>query len=85
MKYICLDLRNETDIAEVHEVFKTMLDFPDYYGDNYNALYDELTSVQEDIEVEVIVEKKQMKKWEVLRRVIADAAKENQHIGYCNN
>ena len=64
----------------VHEVFKVMLDFPDYYGNNYNALYDELTSVHEKIEIEVIVKESNLKKWETLRRVLADAAKANRYI-----
>ena len=80
MKYICLDLENETDIAEVHEIFKTMLDFPDYYGDNYNALYDELTSVSDDIEINLIVKEEDLDKWETLRRVLSEAAGENAHI-----
>lgn len=80
MKYICLDLRENTEIAEVHEVLKTMLDFPEYYGDNYNAMYDELTSVQEDTEIKIIVEEKKIEKWEILRRVISDAATANKHI-----
>ena len=64
----------------VHEVFRVMLDFPDYYGNNYNALYDELTSVQEKIEIEVIVKEVNLKKWEILRRVLADAASANKYI-----
>ena len=64
----------------IHEVLKVMLEFPDYYGNNYNALYDELTSVQEKIEIEVIVNEADLKKWETLRRVLADAAKDNSHI-----
>ena len=80
MKYICLDLENETDIAEVHEIFKTMLDSPDYYGDNYNALYDELTSVSDDIEINLIVKEDDLEKWETLRRVLSDAASANAHI-----
>ena len=65
---------------KVHEVFKVMLDFPDYYGDNYNALYDELTSVHENIEIEVMVKKRDLARWEILRRVLLDAKNDNRYI-----
>ena len=80
MKYISLDLRNKMTRAKVHEVLKVMLEFPEYYGNNYNALYDELTSVQEKVEIEVIIKEADLKKWETLRRVLADAANDNKHI-----
>lgn len=80
MKYICLDMRNETTMDKVHEVLKVMLDFPDYYGENYNALYDELTSVHEDIEIYVMINEVDLDKWETLRRVLSDAARDNRHI-----
>jgi Barstar, RNAse (barnase) inhibitor len=80
MKYICLDLRNKMTIAKVHEVLKVMLELPDYYGNNYNALYDELTSIQEKVEIEVIVKEANLKRWETLRRVLADAANDNRRI-----
>ena len=80
MKYICLDLRNKMTIAKVHEVLKVMLEAPDYYGNNYNALFDELTSVQENIEIKVIAREDDLNKWETLRRVLSDAAGVNEHI-----
>ena len=80
MKYISLDLRNKMTRAKIHEVLKVMLEFPEYYGNNYNALYDELTSVQEKVEIEVIINEADLKKWETLRRVLADAANDNKHI-----
>ena len=80
MKYICLDLRNKMTIAKVHEVLKVMLEVPDYYGNNYNAIYDELTSIQENIEINVIAKEAELEKWETLRRVLADAANVNGYI-----
>lgn len=80
MKYICLDFRSRITIAEVHEVFNIMLDFPDYYGNNYNALYDELSTVHEDIEINVIIKEKDLDEWEILRRVLANAANDNKRI-----
>ena len=67
-------------IAKVHEVLRVMLEFPDYYGNNYNDLYDELTLVQEKVEIEVIVKEVNLKRWETLRRVLADAANDNRRI-----
>jgi len=80
MKYICLDLRDETSLEEMHDVFKVMLDLPEYYGENYNALYDEITSISENTEIKVIVKEADVDKWETLRRVLADAASVNKHI-----
>ena len=79
MTYICLDLR-AMDIKEVHEKFKIMLDFPRYYAANYSALYDELTSVNEDFEVNILIDEEDLDKWQTLRRVLSDAAKSNKHI-----
>ena len=80
MKYICLDLRNGMSQEEMHEVFKVMLDLPEYYGENYNALFDEITSIGENIEIKIIIKEADIEKWETLRRVLADAAKVNKHI-----
>lgn len=35
-----IDFKNIKDIQDVHNIFKDTLDFPDYYGNNLDALHD---------------------------------------------
>ena len=50
MKQITLDGNLLADAAKVHDYLKEMLEFPEYYGKNLDALYDCLTDL-EDIEI----------------------------------
>ena len=53
-KYV-LDFRNVEYYLEFHAVIKKELDFPDYYGCNFDALWDCLTDMLGDpINVEII-------------------------------
>lgn len=40
-----LDFRNVQYYAEVHQIIKEALDFPDYYGENWSAFWDCLTDM----------------------------------------
>ena len=40
MKQITLDGNKLSDITQVHDYLKELLEFPDYYGKNLDALYD---------------------------------------------
>ena len=54
MKYT-IDLRNISRWREMHLLFKDVLDFPDYYGCNWSALWDCLTDMYGDpIHIEII-------------------------------
>ena len=54
MKYT-IDLRNISRWREMHLLFKDVLDFPDYYGCNWDALWDCLSEMYgEPIHVEII-------------------------------
>lgn len=45
MRTVYLDTREFTDKESSHVYLKDMLDFPDYYGANLDALYDCLTDL----------------------------------------
>lgn len=45
IKEIVLDGRQMTDPEATHHYLAKMLDFPDYYGKNLDALYDCLTDI----------------------------------------
>lgn len=82
MRTILLDLRTAETIEEVQKRLKEALGFPDYYGGNLDACYDMLTEVAEEICIEVYGPEcpglaSYLKK---LRRVLADAQEENEHL-----
>lgn len=52
MKQITLDGNLLADAAKVHDYLKEILEFPEYYGSNLDALYDCLTDL-EDIEITI--------------------------------
>ncbi|WP_343287513.1 barstar family protein [Bacillus sp. CGMCC 1.16541] len=43
VRELMIDGKAITSMAELHEYLKTNLDFPDYYGENLDALFDCLT------------------------------------------
>ena len=47
MKQITLDGNILADAAQVHDYLKEVLNFPEYYGKNLDALYDCLTDLNE--------------------------------------
>ena len=54
MKYT-IDLREVQDREDMHFLFKDVLEFPDYYGCNWDALWDCLTDMYGDpIHIEII-------------------------------
>ena len=53
MKQITLDGNRLCDASSVHTYLKDMLDFPEYYGNNFDALYDCLTDLEE-IEISIL-------------------------------
>ena len=45
IQQICLDGSCMTDKAALHSYLRERMELPDYYGDNFDALYDVLTDI----------------------------------------
>ncbi len=54
MERIIIDGDTITSEQKVHEFLKEALEFPDYYGNNLDALWDMLTDIVEPIEIHLI-------------------------------
>ena len=51
-----LDLRGVQSVADIHAAARAAFDFPDYYGCNWDAMWDCLTDLfREDDEGEIII------------------------------
>ena len=48
-KIINLDFDEYTSSKQIHDYLAKELDFPDYYGNNLDALYDCLTEIDESV------------------------------------
>ena len=48
MKEINIDCRGFVPRSDLHKAFAEALSFPDWYGNNLDALYDQLTSIGEE-------------------------------------
>lgn len=48
MKDIIIDFSHYDDMAAFHKDIKEKLDFPEYYGENLDALHDLVDSIPED-------------------------------------
>lgn len=51
MKRALIDGRSCRDKQALHQQLKDQLVFPDYYGKNLDALYDMLSTAQEEVEI----------------------------------
>ena len=79
MQAVYLDAREFTDKQSSHEYLKTMLDFPEYYGANLDALYDCLTDLPPmEIYLENLDEAGMF--YPVIKHVMLSAKKENRDI-----
>ena len=84
MKEITIDCRGFIPRSDLHRAFAGALSFPDWYGNNLDALHDMLTSLGEDISLSLL-------HWEDAevclghyalgaKRAILDAVEENPHL-----
>ena len=78
MRHLILD--GSIGMDAIHELLARELSFPAYYGKNLDALYDCLTEVQEDVEIEVINMEYLGRKGHALQQTILDASLSNPHI-----
>lgn len=67
------------DRDQLHSVLQEKLQLPEWYGRNLDALYDVLTSVEEETELVLIGWPDEGYAAKV-RRVILDAVWENEHL-----
>lgn len=58
MEYILLDGNKMTSKKEVHKYLKETFNFPDYYGENLDALWDLLSTKNERISISLLHEEK---------------------------
>ena len=78
MRHLIID--GSIGMDAIHELLERELSFPEYYGKNLDALYDCLTEVQEDVELEVINLEYLGRKGHVLQQTILDASLRNPRV-----
>ena len=54
MKEIIIDGENVENMTDIHSIFAKELSFPEWYGNNLDALYDCLTDISEETTVTVV-------------------------------
>lgn len=79
MKHVILDGNILGDAAKVHDYLKEMLDFPEYYGNNLDALHDCLTDL-EDVEITIQLPDEDGAIFQKVLRVFKAADRENDSL-----
>ena len=79
MKQIILDGNILADAAKVHDYLMEMLDFPEYYGKNLDALHDCLTDL-EDVEIVITAPEEDGAIFQRILRVFKASENENDSI-----
>lgn len=83
MKKILLDFGVADSQEQVHDYLALVLDFPEYYGKNLDALYDCLTDICEDTCVGIFSKEKDRdldRYLRMVKKVLRDAEEENPHL-----
>lgn len=84
MKEITIDCRGFVPRSDLHRAFADALDFPDYYGNNLDALHDCLTDISEETRIFLVnwadAEERLGSYARSAKRAILDAAIENQNL-----
>ena len=79
MKQVSLDGSVLADAALLHDYLKDRLSFPEYYGRNFDALYDCLTDLEE-IEITISAPAEDGAVFQKVARIFKVAAAANEHI-----
>ena len=77
MKKVTIDTSKLTTMDQIHEYLAKELNFPPYYGKTLDALYDCLTDITEETEIELIAEEGTFLP---LRKVLSAANKANKNL-----
>lgn len=84
MKEITVDCRNFVSRSDLHQAFAQALSFPDWYGNNLDALYDQLTSIGAETALRLLhwaeAEAAMGRYATCARRAIEDAAQQNPKL-----
>ena len=82
-----MDLRGITSKSDFHKLIKDTLNFPEYYGNNLDALYDLLTEYSEPLEIEFLMPSEEGdlspemdKLLKGLRRMAEDVSEECENV-----
>ena len=84
MKEITIDCRGFVPRSDLHKAFADAMAFPDWYGNNLDALYDQLTAIGEDTVIRLWnwteAEGSMGRYATCARRAMEDAVKENSKL-----
>ena len=84
MKDITIDCRGFVPRSDLHRAFADALAFPDYYGNNLDALHDCLTDISEETRIRLLnwmdAEQRLGNYARSAKRAILDAATENRNL-----
>ena len=75
-----IDLQSLDSYDKIHDFFEEVLDLPEYYGRNLDALFDVLTSITDDIVFECVMGDELPSCANKMLMVLEDAAEANPHI-----
>ena len=79
MKQVILDGNILADATKVHDYLMEMLEFPEYYGKNLDALHDCLTDL-EDVEITITTPEEDGAIFQRILRVFKAADRENETL-----
>ena len=79
MKQVILDGNILADATQVHDYLKEMLEFPEYYGKNLDALHDCLTDL-ENVEITITPPEEDGAIFQRILRVFKAADRENETL-----
>ena len=84
MKNIIIDGEKIEDMADIHSIFAGELSFPEWYGNNLDALYDCLTDISEEVTITLVNRDELFEKLNVrygrFLKALEYSAKENENL-----